>query len=160
MKASMTSILAPTTPLPEKLTAFDNLEQLIEQVDNANALAPLGLWTPLVSLLASAEGDGALRRMAAWCVGTAVQNNVSAQEAAVRVGATPVLVGMCVGEGEEAVRRKALYAVSSLMRNFQAGADEVLRCLPEGMRAEVGERVDAGDMDAVDGVVARLRERA
>jgi len=98
--------------------------------------------------------------MAAWCVGTAVQNNVSAQEAALRVGVAPVLVGMCVGGEAEAVRRKALYAVSSLMRNFQAGADEVVRCLPEGVRAEVGKRVDAGDMEAVDGLVGRLRERA
>jgi hsp70-interacting protein len=78
MKESMAAILSPDISLPNKLVAFDNLEQLIEQVDNANNMHVLGLWTPLVTVLASEEPD--LRRMAAWCMGTAVQNNVKAQE--------------------------------------------------------------------------------
>jgi len=156
MKESMAAILSPDITLDNKLTAFDNFEQLIESIDNANNLAPLSLWTPLLSLLSHSESE--LRRMAAWCVGTAVQNNAQAQERALVVGAVPVLVKMAVEEKDEGVRRKALYAVSSLMRNFQPGADEVVRFLPEGMRGE-GE-VDAGDMEAVDEVVKRLRERA
>lgn len=81
MKQSMLAIQSPDTILSEKLIAFDNLEQLIENIDNANNLQSLGLWTPLVELLTNEEAD--LRRMAAWCVGTAVQNNAKAQE---RVG--------------------------------------------------------------------------
>ncbi|MCJ1247268.1 hsp70 nucleotide exchange factor fes1 [Trapelia coarctata] len=156
MKESMASILSPTISLDNKLAAFDNFEQLIEQIDNANNLAPLQLWTPLLSLLKDEEGE--LRRMAAWCVGTAVQNNAQAQERALVVGAVPVLVKMCVEERDEGVRRKAMYALSSLMRNFQPGADEVVRVLPEGLQVE--GKVDAGDMEAVSGVIQRLRERA
>lgn len=78
MKESMTAILSPDITLQNKLVAFDNFEQLIETIDNTNNLQSLGLWTPLVGLLTSEEPD--LRRMAAWCVGTAVQNNVQAQE--------------------------------------------------------------------------------
>lgn len=78
MKESMTAILSPSLPLSNKLVAFDNFEQLIESLDNANNMEPLGLWTPLVDLLANEEAD--LRKMAAWCIGTAVQNNAQSQE--------------------------------------------------------------------------------
>lgn len=84
MKESMAAIQSPDISLPNKLVAFDNLEQLIEQIDNANNMQTLGLWTPLLAVLASDKPD--LRRMAAWCMGTAVQNNVLAQE---RVSAFP-----------------------------------------------------------------------
>ena len=78
MKESMAAIQSPDISLANKLVAFDNLEQLIEQIDNANNMQTLGLWTPLLAVLGSDEPD--LRRMAAWCMGTAVQNNVLAQE--------------------------------------------------------------------------------
>ena len=78
MKESMAAILSPSITLPNKLVAFDNFEQLIESLDNANNMEPLGLWTPLVELLGNEEAE--VRRMAAWCVGTAVQNNVKSQE--------------------------------------------------------------------------------
>lgn len=78
MRQSMAAIQSPDISLENKLVAFDNFEQLIENVDNANNMEPLGLWTPLVGHLESEEPD--IRRMAAWCVGTAVQNNVKAQE--------------------------------------------------------------------------------
>ena len=155
MRQSMAAILSPSILLENKLVAFDNFEQLIEQIDNANNLEPLGLWTPLVELLSNEEGE--LRRMAAWCVGTAVQNNQKAQERALVVGAIPALVKMAIDERNESVRRKALYALSSEMRNYQPGTDEAVKALPEGMRRE--GHVDAGDMDDVDAVIEQLRER-
>jgi hsp70-interacting protein len=78
MKASMNTITSTDATLGNKLTAFDDLEQLIETIDNANNLEVLGLWTPLVQQLQNEEPE--LRRMAAWCIGTAVQNNPKAQE--------------------------------------------------------------------------------
>jgi hypothetical protein len=78
MKASMEALRSDEVDLENKLVAFDNFEQLIESIDNANNLEPLGLWTPLVELLRHEEAD--MRRMAAWCVGTAVQNNEKAQD--------------------------------------------------------------------------------
>lgn len=80
MKLSMAAIQSPDVSLDDKLVAFDNLEQLIEIVDNANNLESLALWTPLVTELSNAEAG--IRRMAAWCIGTAVQNNVKTQERA------------------------------------------------------------------------------
>ena len=78
MKESIAAIRSPDISVKDKLVAFDNFEQLIESIDNANNMEALGLWMPLVSQLENEEAD--MRLMAAWCLGTAVQNNVKAQE--------------------------------------------------------------------------------
>lgn len=78
MKESMAALLSDEVDLENKIVAFDNFEQLVENIDNANNMEPLGLWTPLVGLLQHKEAD--MRRMAAWCVGTAVQNNEKGQD--------------------------------------------------------------------------------
>ncbi|MCJ1333586.1 hsp70 nucleotide exchange factor fes1 [Thelotrema lepadinum] len=154
MKESIAVIQNPSATLDNKLVAFDNFEQLIENLDNANNLSPLGLWTPLIELLKSEEAE--LRRMAAWCLGTAVQNNREAQERALVGGAVPALVGICIGKGEsakeegEGVKRKARYAISSLIRNYQPGLDAVV----QEMDGE--QSVDAGDMEAVDRIMEKL----
>lgn len=78
MKAAMEVIHDDSATMENKLIAFDNFEQLIENLDNANNMGVLGLWTPLIEVLADNDAD--MRRMAAWCIGTAVQNNEKAQE--------------------------------------------------------------------------------
>lgn len=78
MQESMAAIQSPDISVEDKLFAFDNFEQLIENIDNANNMEPLGLWTPLIGQLESQEAE--MRKLAAWCAGTAVQNNVKAQD--------------------------------------------------------------------------------
>ncbi|KAL2258578.1 hypothetical protein VTK26DRAFT_8078 [Humicola hyalothermophila] len=168
MKAAMEVIQDPGAALDDKLTAFDNFEQLIESLDNANNLEPLSLWTPLVGLL-SHPTEPELRRMAAWCVGTAVQNNARTQERLLAVGGLPPLVELALAEGEEpAVRKKAVYALSSAVRNYQPAMDVAVGELRKrghehgiGGAGEGGEksRVDAGDMSAVDVVIDGLRKK-
>lgn len=155
MKASMEAILSsdPEISLEDKLVAFDNFEQLIENLDNANNLEPLALWTPLLQCLSHAEAE--MRKMAAWCVGTAVQNNEKSQERLLAMGGIPDLVGLVKKDGEDtAVRRKACYALSSAVRNYQPGMNELLRIL------ESNDKIDASDMQAVDGIIGPLREEA
>ncbi|KAI1165237.1 nucleotide exchange factor Fes1-domain-containing protein [Nemania serpens] len=190
MRESMAAIVSPDPEitLESRLTAFDNLEQLIESLDNANLLSKLGLWTPLLECLAHDEDE--IRLMAAWCVGTAVQNNEPSQERLVALGGVERLVRVAVGErlpapasatngGEEGdkkdegrgagkeetnkVRRKALYALSSAVRNYQPAMDV---CVAELRRQGQGEHVgdegktiDATDMDAVDAVINGLRNQ-
>ncbi|MCJ1363271.1 hsp70 nucleotide exchange factor fes1 [Acarospora aff. strigata] len=156
MRASVSAINSPDNTLPNKLVAFDNLEQLLESIDNANNLEPLGLWAPLLEQLDSEEPD--LRRMAAWCVGTAVQNNEKAQERLLTHNALPKLITLATSDANEAVRRKAIYALSSAMRNFQPATDEALKTLPEEYVRD--ERVEAGDMQALDNIINNLREQA
>ena len=156
MKESIAAVQSPEITLENKLVAFDNFEQLIENLDNANNMEVLGLWAPLVRLLESEEAE--LRRYAAWCVGTAVQNNIKAQERFLAQDAMSVLARLSVEDPHEPVRRKAIYALSSEIRNFQPGLDAALRELPKGIAPEGA--IDAGDMDAVDRVIELLREKS
>lgn len=68
----------------EKVTAFKNFEMLIENLDNANNMQSLGLWTKLAAQLENPDAE--LRALAAWCCNVAVQNNIQTQE---RVSARP-----------------------------------------------------------------------
>ena len=155
MKESMTVIRHPEADLESKTTAFDNFEQLVENIDNANNLEPLGLWQPLVGQLDSAEAE--MRRMAAWCIGTAVQNNVKAQERLLAVNGIPKLCKLAVEDTDKTVRRKCVYALSSEVRNYQPGMNEAVKALPKEF---VGpDQVSAADMEVIDAIMAKLRER-
>ncbi|UKZ83424.1 hsp70 nucleotide exchange factor fes1 [Trichoderma virens FT-333] len=156
MKGSMEIINDPEVSLENKLIAFDNFEQLIENLDNANNIANLDLWTPLLGHLSNQERE--LRKMAAWCVGTAVQNNERTQERLLAMGGLTPLVEMALKEDEaEDVRRKAIYALSSAVRNYQPSMD---LCTDElNKRGFTATKVDAADMDAVDVVIHGLREK-
>lgn len=159
MLSSMSAILSsdPEITLPDKLVAFDNFEQLIENLDNANNLGPLALWTPLLSCLSHEEAD--IRKMAAWCVGTAVQNNEKSQERLLAMNGIPPLVKLALGESEgQQVRRKAVYALSSACRNYQPAMDVFTTELGKAGRS--AEKVDASDMDACDILIGGLREEA
>lgn len=78
MKDNMEVIKRDDCDMEDRITAFDNFEQLIENLDNANNLEALNLWIPLIEQLDNEEAE--LRRFAAWCIGTAVQNNIKTQE--------------------------------------------------------------------------------
>jgi len=154
MRESMAAILSSSITLDNKIIAFDNFEQLVENIDNANNLESLGLWTPLVGLLGSEEAE--LKRYAAWCLGTAVQNNIKAQANLLATGAIPPLTKLAIEDSNEQVRRKAIYALSSEMRNYQQGLDAAVKALPKRIAPEGA--IDAGDMAAVDWVIEQLRE--
>lgn len=160
MKGSMEIITSPDTEitLENRLIAFDNFEQLIENLDNANNIANLDLWTPLLGQLKAEEAD--MRKMAAWCIGTAVQNNERTQERLVAVGGLPMLVELAIKDGEkEYVRRKAVYALSSACRNYQPAMDICLEELSKSGHASTS-KVDATDMEAVDVIMDDLKEKA
>lgn len=157
MKESMSAILSPELSLDDKLIAFDNFEQLIENLDNANNLEPLKLWTPLLSCLSHEEQE--IRKMAAWCVGTAVQNNEKSQERMLAMGGVPPLVEIAAKESENKdVRRKAIYALSSECRNYQPAMDVFTVELAK--RGRNHGAVDAEDMDAIDVIINGLRDEA
>jgi hsp70-interacting protein len=159
MKASIEIITSTDKDisLDDKLIAFDNFEQLIENLDNANNIANLSLWTPLLEQLQHEEGE--MRKMAAWCVGTAVQNNIKTQERLLAAGGVPTLVELATKEGEaEDVRRKAVYALSSACRNYQPAMDTCTEELTK--RGQSTDKVDAADMESVDTIMNALKEKA
>lgn len=158
MRGAMAAIVAPfdQVDLENKLTAWDNFEQLIENIDNANNMESLKLWEPVIQQLESEEAE--MRRFAAWSISTAVQNNVKCQEKALEKGAIPRLARLVEHDSNQAVRKKAATALSSEVRNFQAGLDELEKSLPKALWP--GKAVDACDMDAVDEVIQKLRDHA
>ena len=156
MIESMAAIKSPDVSLENKLIAFDNFEQLIESIDNANNMEKLQLWTPLVSVLQHEESQ--MRKYAAWCVGTAVQNNVKSQERVLALDAIPLLAKLAVEDTDEQVRRKAIYALSSEIRNYQPALDEAVKVLHKEYAPEGA--IIATNMDAVDGIINKLREDA
>lgn len=156
MKEAMTVIQNPEATLEAKLTAFDNFEQLIEGIDNANNMEPLGLWTPLIQQLENTEAD--LRRMAAWCIGTAVQNNSKSQERFLAVNGIPKLCSIATEDANANVRRKAVYALSSEVRNYQPAMNEAVKHLPKDLVGDAS--ISAEDMEAIDVIMNKLRERS
>ena len=51
MKDAMKIIEDPEVALDEKEGAFEDFEMMIQGIDNANNLEPLGLWTKLIEKL-------------------------------------------------------------------------------------------------------------
>jgi hsp70-interacting protein len=78
MREAMAAIQSPDVDNDNRAIVWDNFEQMVENIDNANNIAPLKLWDPLVAQMKSNHDES--RLYASWCVGTAVQNNVKAQE--------------------------------------------------------------------------------
>lgn len=74
------------------------------------------------------------------------------------LNAIPTLVRLAMDDEHEAVRRKAIYALSSAIRNYQPGVDAALTALPRDFVAE--DTVGAGNMDTIDGIMNKLRERS
>ncbi|OQN95976.1 hypothetical protein B0A48_17919 [Cryoendolithus antarcticus] len=159
MREAMLAITAPSdkVDLENKLIAWDNFEQLIENLDNANNMQALGLWMPLVEQLGSEEAE--CRRYACWCLSTAVQNNAPCQERCLAVGAVPKLLKLALEDKEQSVRKKAVTALSSEVRNYQPGLDELAKNTPKDIWAG-DEKLDAGEMEQVDKIIGPLRERA
>lgn len=78
MVEAMQAVHSPDVDLENKMIAWDNFEQMVENLDNANNMAALNLWVPLMEKLDDKEAEA--RTMACWCMGTAVQNNIKCQE--------------------------------------------------------------------------------
>lgn len=78
MKDMMGRVTSSDYSIEEKRHAMEHFETLVQGIDNANNIAALSLWEPLVEQLL--HDDAELRSWAAWSVGTAVENNSKAQE--------------------------------------------------------------------------------
>jgi len=155
MKEAMEAILHSDTSLENKMTAFDNFEMMIEQLDNANNIENLKLWPPLLSLLEHEEHE--LRLMAAWCCGTAVQNNPKSQDGLVKHDGIAKLVDRVLRDPAADVRKKAIYALSSGIRNHDGAMRVAMALLPDELKQK---DLDSQDMEGIDRLMTTLRERS
>ncbi|KAJ6554469.1 nucleotide exchange factor Fes1-domain-containing protein [Mycena capillaripes] len=101
-----------------RVDALDHLEMLIEQIDNANNLEKLQMWSPLQSLITSAPTTS-IKMQALWVIGTALQNNPAAQDAYGSHDPLPVLTSFLEPSPSSTsqIRSKAIYALSGLLKH-------------------------------------------
>lgn len=60
-------------------------------------------------------------------------------------------------DSDTTVRRKAVYAISSCVRNYQPALDQLREHLPAEI-VGADEKIDAGDMDKIDAIIAHLKQ--
>jgi len=121
-----------------RVAALHDIQELVEDIDNARDFEAIDGFGPTLELLASDEP--ALQAAAAWVVGTAVQNQRELQLHLLGLDALPSLLRLLRSHAHENVRAKSLFATSCLVRNCveaqatfeaQRGVDALLAALAE-----------------------------
>lgn len=109
-----------SSSLEDRQRALQELLILVEPLDNANDLNKLGGLAIVIQELDHPDHD--IRRLSAWVLGKACQNNAAVQKQILELGALSKLIKMVKSSSiEEAI--KALYAVSTLIQNHLAGQE-------------------------------------
>ncbi|CAJ0861736.1 1201_t:CDS:10, partial [Entrophospora sp. SA101] len=123
MKEAIEVISNTEETIENRKIAFDNLEMLVEQIDNAVNIENMNLWPKLISFLSLPEVP--LRILAVWVCGTAVQNNPKAQKAFAEHGGIKVILDILNNLDEDLeVKSKALYAISGAIKHFKSGLEQ------------------------------------
>ncbi|KAM0788372.1 hypothetical protein ACM66B_001512 [Microbotryomycetes sp. NB124-2] len=100
----------------DKLKAWDDLEMLVEDIDNAKDLKNLGLWPRITKHLTSDDDDVLMR--ACWVCGTAVQNNPQANAAFLEHDPLPTVNSLLSSATTSiSTRNKAMYCLSSTLKH-------------------------------------------
>ncbi|KAM1191430.1 hypothetical protein PS2_011721 [Malus domestica] len=120
MQIAIDDLSNSSLSLEDRHRALEELLVLVEPIDNANDLDKLGGIAAVIGELN--HGDADTRKLAAWVLGTASQNNPVVQKQVLEHGALPKLVKMVKSSFVEEAT-KALFAVSALIRNNVAGQE-------------------------------------
>ncbi|KAK7055529.1 Fes1 domain-containing protein [Favolaschia claudopus] len=117
-----------------RVDALDHLEMLIEQIDNANNLEKLQMWTPLHNLITSPSSASEIKMQTLWVIGTALQNNPAAQDAYASHDPLPALTSFLnpSPSSTSQIRSKAIYALSGLLKHNGSAVAELSRPDVEG----------------------------
>ncbi|KAF8099775.1 hypothetical protein N665_0237s0029 [Sinapis alba] len=120
MQIAVSDLVNASLSLEDRHRALQELLILVEPIDNANDLSKSGGIKVVAGELNHSDSD--VRKLAAWVLGKASQNNPFVQAQVLELGALTTLINMVNSTStEEAV--KALFAVSALIRNNIAGHD-------------------------------------
>lgn len=141
MKDALSAASNKEIDIPNRETALDNLEMLIENLDNANNLENMGMWPTLLELLD--DESEVIRKMALWVTGTAVQNNDKAQQALVsKPGSISKLLDIAKHDTDKEVRLKAMYALNSALGHNKEVYDEFEKSSGWGKIKEIYDSAD------------------
>ncbi|KAI6686784.1 hypothetical protein NL676_032697 [Syzygium grande] len=118
MQIAIDDLKNSSLSLEDRHRALHELLILVEPIDNANDLPKIGGLAVVIRELDHPDPD--VRKLSAWVLGKASQNNPLIQRQVLELGALAKLMKMVKSEiVEEAI--KAFYAVSALIRNNLAG---------------------------------------
>ncbi|KAI0791034.1 nucleotide exchange factors-like protein [Abortiporus biennis] len=118
MKEALAIALDESKDEDDRIQALDDFEMLIESIDNANDLEKLKMWEPIHKLLISPTSTDGIKRQVLWIIGTAVQNNPSAQTSYLALSPLPTLLSfLSPSVPSEKTRSKAVYAISGLLKH-------------------------------------------
>ncbi|KAI5595501.1 hypothetical protein BDE02_03G143300 [Populus trichocarpa] len=120
MQIAIDDLNNSSSSLEDRQRALQELLILVEPLDNANDLNKLGGLAIVIQERNHPDPD--IRRLSAWVLGKAYQNNPVVQKQILELGALTKLIKMVKSTSiEEAI--KALYAVSALIRNNLSGQE-------------------------------------
>ncbi|GAA6052386.1 hypothetical protein JCM3770_000217 [Rhodotorula araucariae] len=103
----------------DRYRAWEDLEMLVQDLDNAVDLQNMGLWPIILKHLAS--GDDEQVMFACWVCGTATQNNPRAQKAFFDHDPLPAISSIIQSSSASSgTRAKAMYALSSSLKHWEA----------------------------------------
>ncbi|OMO95852.1 Armadillo-like helical [Corchorus olitorius] len=118
MQIALDDLNNSSLSLEDRHRALQELLILVEPIDNANDMSKLGGLVVIIRELNHADPD--IRKISAWILGKASQNNPFVQKQVLELGALAILMKMVKSSSADEAT-KAFYAVSSLIRNNIAG---------------------------------------
>jgi len=125
MKEALEIAVDPSQSEDDRVQALDNFEMLVEQIDNATNIEKLNMWQTLHELLTSPSTPDPVCRQTLWVIGTAVQNNPSAQHAYLELHPLSALLSFFAPSTPAPTRAKAVYALSSLLKHSAAAVGQL-----------------------------------
>ncbi|OMO90050.1 Armadillo-like helical [Corchorus capsularis] len=118
MQIALDDLNNSSLSLEDRHRALQELLILVEPIDNANDMSKLGGLLVIIRELNHADPD--IRKISAWILGKASQNNPFVQKQVLELGALAILMKMVKSSSADEAT-KAFYAISSLIRNNIAG---------------------------------------
>lgn len=121
MKEDISVVLCddPKISIDDKLTALEDFEMLIQNLDNANNMSPMGIWPEISKLYTyTGEEQDEFRGLAALITGSAVQNNMKCQNdflSIVGKDGFESLLSLVTKSNHFNVRARSLYALTGLV---------------------------------------------
>ncbi|KAM3866686.1 nucleotide exchange factor SIL1 [Diretmus argenteus] len=141
LRRLLTQLNSTNSTVENRLHILLELEYLVHQVDNAQALCSMGGLNIILAGLNSS--DSRLQENSAFVLGSALASNPVVQVEAVDSGALQCLLTLLATTQPLRVKKKVLYAVASLLRHFPYAQGHFLshgglQVLSELFRAEGG----------------------
>jgi len=122
-------VLRDEEELDCKLAALEELQDLVEDIDNANDLAKMGLGEVAQAAVFKfgsenlGELDHKIREEACFVLSTLAQNNPFCQKQLKEQGILPIILQLLKNETDFGVVNKALGVVSAMARDFPEGVE-------------------------------------